>query len=440
MVRQVAPRNAKWMVRAAGDLSMSLQRKSELDAVLKRLSKNDPRLVDLSLSWTGIGDWGLEALSDVLKVNTVLTSLDLYHNDIGPRGAGALARALWRNYSLLNVNLDSNNIGDEGASDFIHTMEKHNSTLTVLKLTNNHVDQIKLRDLNDLLERNCAVKVDKDWHGVQNQILPLRHNHKELESDKVRLEKLPEADDPAIVEQRNAIEEEMTQIEGRIEGLLVQEEKLVEEGSWLKRNYVKLRNLVTLRSNVEKAVFRFRPKKWEHDGPTIEEQRTAINELVMEMQRRFLDPEANKWTAEYRRQMENELRNLMLEKARVRSLERMAMAQQQAARKVELAEKEVAKMGALAAAGPVDEIDKFKPRSTNSMFEVSRFQKMRSRIDRWGTTRTWGEGFKKHLLIPAEGRCWGCGAQTRTRRTSTTEKTSTGQTSCTESGPPARST
>lgn len=35
--------------------------------------------------------------------------------------------------------------------------------------------------------------------------------------------------------------EEMTQIEGRIEGLLVQEEKLVEEGSWLKRNYVKYR-------------------------------------------------------------------------------------------------------------------------------------------------------------------------------------------------------
>ena len=159
MVRQVAPRNGKWMVRAAGDLSMSLQRKSELDAVLKRLSKNDPRLVDLSLSWTGIGDWGLEALSDVLKVNTVLTSLDLYHNDIGPRGAGALARALWRNYSLMTVNLDSNNIGDEGAADFIHTMEAHNSVLTTLKLTNNHVDQIKLRDLNELLERNCAIQV-----------------------------------------------------------------------------------------------------------------------------------------------------------------------------------------------------------------------------------------------------------------------------------------
>jgi hypothetical protein len=149
MVRQVAPRNAKWMVRAAGDLSMTQQRKSELDASLRRLAKNDPRLRELSLSWTGIGDWGLEALSDVLKVNTVLTSLDLYHNDIGPRGAGALARALWRNRTLIDVNLDSNNIGDEGVGDFIYTMEEHNTTLTNLKVQNNHVDQIKLRDLND---------------------------------------------------------------------------------------------------------------------------------------------------------------------------------------------------------------------------------------------------------------------------------------------------
>jgi Ran GTPase-activating protein (RanGAP) involved in mRNA processing and transport len=164
MVRQVAPRNAKWMVRAAGDLSMTQQRKSELDASLRRLAKNDPRLRELSLSWTGIGDWGLEALSDVLKVNTVLTSLDLYHNDIGPRGAGALARALWRNRTLIDVNLDSNNIGDEGVGDFIYTMEEHNTTLTNLKVQNNHVDQIKLRDLNDLLERNTAHKASAQ-HG-----------------------------------------------------------------------------------------------------------------------------------------------------------------------------------------------------------------------------------------------------------------------------------
>lgn len=43
MVRQVGPSNAKWHVRAAGDFTMTSQRKSELEAVNRRLSRNDPR-------------------------------------------------------------------------------------------------------------------------------------------------------------------------------------------------------------------------------------------------------------------------------------------------------------------------------------------------------------------------------------------------------------
>ena len=72
------------------------------------------RLVELTLAWTACGDWGVEAISDVLKVNTVVTDLNLYHNDVGPRGASALARALRKNYTLHILNLDMNNIGDEG--------------------------------------------------------------------------------------------------------------------------------------------------------------------------------------------------------------------------------------------------------------------------------------------------------------------------------------
>ena len=100
MVRQVGPSNAKWHVRAAGDFTMTSQRKSELEAVNRRLARNDPRLVELTLAWTARGDWGVEAISDVLKVNTVLVDLDLYHNDVGPRGASALARALRKNYTV----------------------------------------------------------------------------------------------------------------------------------------------------------------------------------------------------------------------------------------------------------------------------------------------------------------------------------------------------
>lgn len=72
------------------------------------------------MAWTSCGDWGVEAISDVLKVNTVVTDLNLYHNDVGPRGASALARALRKNYTLHILNLDMNNIGDEGVQVYTH--------------------------------------------------------------------------------------------------------------------------------------------------------------------------------------------------------------------------------------------------------------------------------------------------------------------------------
>eukprot|EP00961_Rhodomonas_salina_P262700 3549866-Rhodomonas_salina.3 len=151
MVRQIGPSNAKWQC----------------------------------------GDWGAEALADVIKVNTVLTSLDLYHNDIGPRGSGALARALRKNRSINTINLGMNNIGDEGAEEFMETVRTfgagHNTSLTSLKLENNHVNHIKLRDLNYLLERNAAKKVDMDWHHLQNELLPLQYNHGELYTAKNKL-------------------------------------------------------------------------------------------------------------------------------------------------------------------------------------------------------------------------------------------------------------
>ena len=43
MVRQVGPSNAKWHVRVAGDFTMTSQRKSELEAVNRRIARNDPR-------------------------------------------------------------------------------------------------------------------------------------------------------------------------------------------------------------------------------------------------------------------------------------------------------------------------------------------------------------------------------------------------------------
>ena len=176
-----------------------------------------------------------------------------------------------------------------------------------------------------------------------------------------------------MMEQREAIEEEIAEIDDKVTELLQEEERLIEEGSWLKRNFVKLRKLVTLKKNVDQAVVRLRPKKKDDKGPSIEEQRSAINDKVTQMQRKFLDPESNKWSAEKRREMENELRNLMLEKARIRSLERMYIAKSQAVRKVELEEKELAKLEAISslkAARPSDNADMFKPKTVANADQI----------------------------------------------------------------------
>ncbi|EKX32880.1 hypothetical protein GUITHDRAFT_81938, partial [Guillardia theta CCMP2712] len=118
---------------------MTSQKKSELDVVLRRLNRNDPRLADLSLSWIECGDFGADLLAHALKVNVILRELDLYHNDIGPQGASSLARSLETNSTLMSLNLDMNNIGDEGANEFLHVLRRHNTSLTKLTLANNHV-------------------------------------------------------------------------------------------------------------------------------------------------------------------------------------------------------------------------------------------------------------------------------------------------------------
>ena len=373
MVRQVGPSNAKWHVRAAGDFTMTSQRKSELEAVNRRLARNDPRLVELTLAWTACGDWGVEILSDVLKVNTVLTDLNLYHNDVGPRGASALARALRKNSTINIIDLDMNNIGDEGVQEFMETLDGHNTSLTELKVANNHVNPVQLRDLNVLLEKNQALKVDLDWHKVQNKILPLKYERGELETKKAYLQGLKEADDPQVIEQVEQCDDDMEVIDRKVKELLKKEDKLLEDGTWLKRNLDKLRTTVLTYMGVHKAVAKFRFQA-ETKGPTIEEERTAINEALTELQGRFLLPEANKWKPEKRREMEAKVSELKLKQMEIRSRERTMVAKYQLEKQMKM--QEAQRIKATLKGSNDDSVDRFKPKVTTGRFEVPPEERM----------------------------------------------------------------
>lgn len=400
---------------------MTAQRKSELDAVNRRIARNDPRsclcfcccccsqdaptpeqkirhlhhhyphgplptyllltahplarrLVELTLAWTACGDPGIEAISDVLKVNTVVTDLNLYHNDIGPRGAAALARALRKNYTLSIINLDMNNIGDEGVQEFMDTLNGFNTSLTVLKVANNHVNPVQLRDLNVLLEKNTCLKIDLDWHKVQNKILPLKFDRGEAETKKTYLKSLKEAEDPQVIEQIEACEDEIEEIDHKIGELLKKEDKILEDGTWFQRKFDKLRTTVLTYMNVHKAVSRLRPKQEDKLGPTLEEERTQANNELTELQGRFLSPEANKWKPEYRKEMEAQVRALQLKLAGIRSKERAYVTKLQLEKQMKL--QDAANMKEQLRKGDNNDLDRFKPKTMPGRFEVPPEEKM----------------------------------------------------------------
>lgn len=330
-------------------------------------------MVELTLAWTACGDWGVEAISDVLKVNTVVTDLNLYHNDVGPRGASALARALRKNYTLNTINLDMNNIGDEGVQEFMDTLDGHNTSITQLKLANNHVNPVTLRDLNVLLEKNLVLKADLDWHKVQNQILPLKFERGELETKKTYLSGLKEAEDPMVIEQIEACEDEIEQIDHKVSELLKKEDKILEDGTWLLRKFDKLRNTVLTYMNVNKAATKLRAKA-QVRGPTIEEERTAVNEELSELQGRFLLPEAVKWKPDFRKEMEAKVRELQLKQANIRSRERAIVSKMQLEKQLKL--QEAAEIKATLKKDDSDDLNRFKPKTVPGRFEVPPEEKM----------------------------------------------------------------
>jgi len=197
------------------------------------------------------------------------------------------------------------------------------------------VNPVQLRDLNVLLEKNQTLKVDRDWHKVQNKILPLKYERGELETKKTYLSGLKEAEDPQVIEQIEACEDGMEVIDMQVKELLKKEDKLLEDGTWLQRKLDKLRTSMLTYVGVNKAVKHMKHKA-ETQGLTIEEERTAINEELSELQGRFLLPEALKWKPDYRKRMEAQVRELKLKQTQIRSKERSLVAKIQLEKQMKL--------------------------------------------------------------------------------------------------------
>jgi len=134
---------------------------TELDFAMIALARQDPSVVDLSLSWARIGDEGCNLLARALRKNHILRKLDLYQNDIGPDGATALSMGLLHNQTLRELNLDWNCVEESGCAMMIHALQG-NSALTKLSLEYNRVGQDNLDKVENLMYRNQQYLAERE--------------------------------------------------------------------------------------------------------------------------------------------------------------------------------------------------------------------------------------------------------------------------------------
>jgi len=101
-----------------------------------------------------IGGQGAEFLAEGLRQNAAVHSVFLYRNAIGDRGAVALAEALKVNTAITNLYLQWNGITDAGAAVLAAAM-KVNATVQVLDLSNNDVANVRiLQSIKESCQRN----------------------------------------------------------------------------------------------------------------------------------------------------------------------------------------------------------------------------------------------------------------------------------------------
>ncbi|ORZ15545.1 hypothetical protein BCR41DRAFT_396509 [Lobosporangium transversale] len=135
----------------------------EIDAILElsEALKTNKTLTTLDLMCNRIGKEGALALLEALKTNTTLITLDMEYDSLGKEGALLLSKT---NTTLTCLDFSSKSIGDEGALALSEAL-KINTTLTTLNLRYSSIGKKGALALSDALKTNTTLS-----------ILRLRHN------------------------------------------------------------------------------------------------------------------------------------------------------------------------------------------------------------------------------------------------------------------------
>jgi Leucine Rich repeat len=160
----------RWLEREVGreDAGYEWQSSSRAMETLRQMSENDPTLTELDFSEDRIGDAGVSALAEALKVNNALTTLNISDNSIGVDDASALAEALKVNNALTTLDISDNSIGVDDARALAEAL-KVNKMLTTLDVDNNSIGEAGASALAEALKVNKTLtKLNVGYNSISD--------------------------------------------------------------------------------------------------------------------------------------------------------------------------------------------------------------------------------------------------------------------------------
>ncbi|CAE7347373.1 NLRC3 [Symbiodinium sp. KB8] len=159
--------------RAAPEAAKAWTGRVRIEDLAERLNEHcNPS--KLSLSRFGRRQRGLKAveevkaISEALKSNSTLTSIDLTEWFIGDKGAQAIGEALKTNSTLTSINLQGNDIGGEGAEALAEAL-KSNATVRGILLCGNDIPRECKQALAEATGKRCSGPVGQArFHIILN--------------------------------------------------------------------------------------------------------------------------------------------------------------------------------------------------------------------------------------------------------------------------------
>ena len=134
-------------------------------------------LEKLDLSYNNISRYGLDNIIDnLIKENCSLKKLNLGYNYLGNDGISALGECLKLNKSLINLNLSGNNILNDGLISFANSIiSKYNTTLKKLNFKDNSIDNDGIIQFCNILKdepKDRFIKLDFSLNRIDKYGLP----------------------------------------------------------------------------------------------------------------------------------------------------------------------------------------------------------------------------------------------------------------------------